>query len=89
MDGAIINCMGMAMENVLARPVSAISRNSDDFVPGKEEGFSEHLCKDGPGLEGKQERIEEIRLRRVKTEKAWKRKISTQSKIQSRKTMTS
>lgn len=45
MDGAIINCMGMAMENVLARPVSAISRNSDDFVPGKEEGFSEHLLQ--------------------------------------------
>lgn len=45
MDGAIINCMGMAMENVLARPASAISRNSDDFVPGKEEGFSEHLLQ--------------------------------------------
>ncbi|MCI6732918.1 MAG: alpha-galactosidase [Lachnospiraceae bacterium] len=45
MDGAIINCMGMAMENILARPVSAISRNSDDFVPGKEEGFSEHLLQ--------------------------------------------
>ena len=45
MDGAIINCMGMAMENILARPVSAISRNSDDFVPAKENGFAEHLLQ--------------------------------------------
>lgn len=45
MDGAIINCMGMAMENILARPVSAVSRNSDDFVPGKEDGFAEHLLQ--------------------------------------------
>ncbi len=45
MDGAIINCMGMAMENILARPVSAISRNSDDFVPEKEGSFAEHLLQ--------------------------------------------
>ena len=45
MDGAVINCMGMAMENILARPVSAISRNSDDFVPQKEGSFSEHLLQ--------------------------------------------
>lgn len=45
MDGAIINCMGMAMENILARPASAISRNSDDFVPDKENGFAEHLLQ--------------------------------------------
>ncbi len=45
MDGAIINCMGMAMENILARPTSAISRNSDDFVPDKENGFAEHLLQ--------------------------------------------
>lgn len=45
MDGAVINCMGMAMENILARPASAISRNSDDFVPGKENGFGEHLLQ--------------------------------------------
>ena len=38
MDGAIINCMGMAMENILSRPTSAISRNSDDFMPNKENG---------------------------------------------------
>lgn len=45
LDGAIINCMGMAMESILARPNSAISRNSDDFVPDKEGGFSEHLLQ--------------------------------------------
>lgn len=45
MDGAIINCMGMAMENILARPASAVSRNSDDFVPDRENGFAEHLLQ--------------------------------------------
>ena len=45
MDNAVINCMGMAMENIAARPVSAVSRNSDDFVPQKEGGFTEHLLQ--------------------------------------------
>lgn len=45
LDGALINCMGMAMENMLARPVSAVARNSDDFVPGREGGFAEHLLQ--------------------------------------------
>ena len=45
MDGNMINCMGMAMENVLARPSSAVSRNSDDFLPEKEESFVEHLMQ--------------------------------------------
>lgn len=45
LDGAIINCMGMAMESMLARPTSAIARNSDDFVPDKENGFAEHLLQ--------------------------------------------
>jgi hypothetical protein len=45
MDGAIINCMGMAMENVLARPASAIYRNSDDFFPSRDESFVEHLLQ--------------------------------------------
>lgn len=44
-DGAQINCMGMAMEDILSRPSSAISRNSDDFLPRKEESFSEHLLQ--------------------------------------------
>lgn len=45
MDGAVINCMGMAMESILSRPTSALSRNSDDFVPGREGGFAEHLLQ--------------------------------------------
>ncbi|MCD7715507.1 MAG: alpha-galactosidase [Lachnospiraceae bacterium] len=45
MDGAVINCMGMAMENILARPTMALSRNSDDFMPEKEDGFTEHLLQ--------------------------------------------
>lgn len=45
MDGAVINCMGMAMENILARPVTALSRNSDDFVPDREGGFAEHVLQ--------------------------------------------
>lgn len=45
-DGAIVNCMGMAMENVLSRSTTAVSRNSDDFTPlwtGRL--FSEHLLQ--------------------------------------------
>ena len=45
MDGAIINCMGMAMESIVARPSSAVSRNSDDFLPMQEESFVEHLLQ--------------------------------------------
>lgn len=45
MDGAVINCMGMAMENVLSRPVTAVSRNSDDFFPKRDESFAEHLLE--------------------------------------------
>ena len=45
LDGTIINCMGMAMENILARPASALSRSSDDFVPARENGFGEHLLQ--------------------------------------------
>ncbi len=43
--GAVINCMGMDMENVLARPMSAVSRNSDDFFPKIERGFIKHLVQ--------------------------------------------
>lgn len=45
MNGRMINCMGMAMENILGRPGSAITRNSDDFVPDSETGFAEHLLQ--------------------------------------------
>ncbi len=41
--GRLINCMGMEMENVLARPFTALTRNSDDFFPNNERSFSVHL----------------------------------------------
>jgi raffinose synthase len=44
-DQCIINCMGMAAENVFNRPISAVSRNSDDFVPGEEISFKEHALQ--------------------------------------------
>lgn len=45
MDGNIINCMGMAVENMLSRPVSAVSRNSDDFTPNDPVSFPEHIMQ--------------------------------------------
>lgn len=45
MGGRLINCMGMAMENILGRQGSALSRNSDDFVPDNPTGFGEHLLQ--------------------------------------------
>ena len=45
MNGNIINCMGMAMENILNRPSTCISRNSDDFVPNEENSFREHMLQ--------------------------------------------
>lgn len=45
LNGAVINCMGMAMENMLSRPSTALSRSSDDFVPARENGFGEHLLQ--------------------------------------------
>lgn len=41
--GAIINCMGCKMDNILLRPKSAINRNSDDFFPNREHGFIKHI----------------------------------------------
>ncbi len=43
--GIVINCMGMDMENVLARPYSAVSRNSDDFYPNRKRGFIKHIVQ--------------------------------------------
>lgn len=43
--GKVINCMGMDMENVFARPCTALSRNSDDFFPERERGFVSHLLQ--------------------------------------------
>ena len=45
MDGNVINCMGMPMENNLSRPVTAVSRNSDDFFPREDGRFTEHLLQ--------------------------------------------
>lgn len=44
-DNRLINCMGMAPEDVWNRPNSAVSRNSDDFVPFTENGFREHAIQ--------------------------------------------
>jgi raffinose synthase len=44
-DNTVINCMGMAEENIWHRPYSAVSRNSDDFVPQEENGFKEHALQ--------------------------------------------
>ncbi|SHE36895.1 Raffinose synthase or seed imbibition protein Sip1 [Caldanaerobius fijiensis DSM 17918] len=44
-EGAIINCMGMATEEVWNRPYSAVSRNSDDFFPKIENSFREHALQ--------------------------------------------
>ena len=41
--GSVINCMGVKMENILSRPMSAITRNSDDFYPNKPHGFISHI----------------------------------------------
>jgi len=44
-DRTIINSMGMSAENIWHRPVSAVSRNSDDFVPQERHGFREHALQ--------------------------------------------
>ena len=44
-DGRIINCMGMEPENIWNRTITAISRNSDDFMPNNKSGFAEHLLQ--------------------------------------------
>lgn len=44
-EGNIMNCMGMGSENVWHRPVSSMSRNSDDFVPQEAGSFKEHALQ--------------------------------------------
>ncbi|XID93452.1 Sip1-related alpha-galactosidase [Paenibacillaceae bacterium WGS1546] len=44
-QGCVINCMGMAPENVWHRPASSVSRSSDDFVPDAKDGFKEHALQ--------------------------------------------
>ncbi len=41
----VINCMGMATENLWNRRISTISRNSDDYVPQDDHGFAEHAMQ--------------------------------------------
>lgn len=45
MDGALINCMGMAPENYWHRPSSAVTRTSDDFLPRDPSSLAEHLMQ--------------------------------------------
>ncbi|RKN86321.1 Sip1-related alpha-galactosidase [Paenibacillus ginsengarvi] len=44
-DGCLINCMGMASENVWHRPESSVSRSSNDFLPKIVNGFGEHALQ--------------------------------------------
>ncbi len=44
-DNCLINCMGMATENLWHRPTSAVSRNSDDFFPKQPGSFAEHALQ--------------------------------------------
>lgn len=41
----LINCMGMANEDAFNREYSAVSRNSDDFFPNRENGFVSHIMQ--------------------------------------------
>ena len=43
--GNLINCMGMAPENVWSRSASALSRSSDDYTPNAEGSIVEHLLQ--------------------------------------------
>ena len=43
----VINCMGINQVNVQSRPLTGVSRNSDDFYPRKENGFGEHFLQNG------------------------------------------
>lgn len=45
--GNLINCMGMAPENIWNRQSSALSRNSDDFMPTVPGSFGEHAMQNG------------------------------------------
>lgn len=44
-DGALINCMGMAIENFWNRPRSVVSRCSDDFRPEDRAWFRKHIMQ--------------------------------------------
>ncbi len=44
-SGNLINCMGMAAQDVWHRPSSVLSRSSDDFVPELKNSFAEHALQ--------------------------------------------
>ena len=44
-DGTMINCMGMAPENLWSRKNSAVSRCSDDFLPENKAWFTKHVLQ--------------------------------------------
>lgn len=44
-QGNLINCMGMAPENIWNRQNSVVSRTSDDFTPGISGSFAEHALQ--------------------------------------------
>ena len=44
-DGAIINCMGCATENIWNRPNSLINRCSGDFLPENRKWFIDHIIQ--------------------------------------------
>lgn len=46
-ENRIINCMGMASEDMWNRPSGAVTRSSDDFVPNEKNGFREHVIQNG------------------------------------------
>ena len=43
--GALINCMGMPVECMLNRPMSAVSRCSDDFMPESKSWFAKNILE--------------------------------------------
>lgn len=44
-DNQLINCMGMGSEDIWNRPISAISRCSNDFQPENREWFTKHILQ--------------------------------------------
>ncbi len=44
-DNTVINCMGLATENMWARPESAVVRCSDDFQPENKAWFRKHILQ--------------------------------------------
>jgi len=44
-DSVMINCMGMGSMDAFSRKYSAVIRNSDDFMPNRENGFESHIMQ--------------------------------------------